>query len=688
MGNSFAEEFARLNIISEEEAEAREKEKDEAAAKKSKQQTEELAQRSKSRKYKPQGYKKHSASASYSNGPRAEDVPPATAPYNFVPMVHAVLPLPMNQQHDWQHMTDKECQSAYSDYIHSQQTYSGSLDLRLENLTPLFVGAGEGTEFFAPAGKPMIPGSTLRGMVRSLFKIITAGAMRRNEDFTDQHLYFRCLMAPKSMRQIAELHDYYVSRMATRIEKCGEPIERKKTKKGFLFRKIKDASYYISPCREGHISIKEYDKYWRKVGKISRVDWYDKERQAYILTGDQSSVLTARPTANRPLKTNIRYLYDPDWQTEYPVPESVIQDYRDDKNRRGVDLINEFKDNKKNTDVKCGGEAQRFAERDDIDFLAPCYFVLENNQVQAFGHGRWFRIPYRKSVGDRIDNRLEDENIVDFTDAVFGRKALWAGRVSFEDAQLQSPPAYACKDYVIPLMKANPTSYQLYLEQSNQPNWPPAHWDSPAAGEVRGYKMYWHQQINNDDWRAQYSKGLEQHTHEIHPLTKNNVFTGKIHFRNLTAVELGALLKVFQLGHDNQDIVYKLGLGKSLGMGSVRIQADLSLDSGGRYAALFDKDAWKTSENVADTTPFLKAFADYVASCFGKDKKVYQEYKNSLDTLALMLDWNHTKISNWNDRVATMCEGVNQGSISGGVDERFKLRSILPTAEDVVKGKK
>lgn len=661
------EAFKKAKMISSEKADEIEKEKNEAAAKKSKQQTEKLAQRSKSQKYKPQ----------YSSGPRAEDVPPATAPYNFVPMVHAVLPSPMSQQHDWQHMTEKEGQSAYRDYIHSQPTYSGSLNLRLENLTPLFVGAGEEAEFFSPAGKPMIPGSTLRGMVRSLFKIITAGAMRRNEDFTDRHLYFRCLMAPKSMPQIAELHDYYVSRMTTKIRrKNGGRIDAKNTKPGFLFRKTEDGAYYISPCQEDHISIKEYDTHWKEVGKVSRVDWYDKDRTAYILTGKQSS-------KDHP-KENIRYLYNPDWQTEYPVPESVIQDYRDDKNRRGVYLIN---DNQPNTNIKCGGEAQRFANREDIDFLAPCYFVLENDQVQAFGHGRWFRIPYRKSVGDRIDNRLEDENIVDFTDAVFGRKALWAGRVSFEDAQLQSPPAYACKDYVIPLMKANPTSYQLYLEQSNHPNWPPAHWDSPAAGEVRGYKMYWHQQISNDDWRTPYSKGLEQHTHEIHPLVKNNVFTGKIHFRNLTAIELGALLKVFQLGNDNQDIVYKLGLGKSLGMGSVRIQANLSLDSGGRYTALFDKDIWKTSEDVADTTPFLKAFADYVSSCFGKDKKIYQEYQKSLDTLALMLDWNHTKLSNWNDRVATMCEGVNQGSISGGVDERFKLRCILPTAEEVVKGK-
>lgn len=662
------EAFKKAKMISSEKADEIEKEKNEAAAKKSKQQTEKLAQRSKSQKYKPQ----------YSSGPRAEDVPPATAPYNFVPMVHAVLPSPMSQQHDWQHMTEKEGQSAYRDYIHSQPTYSGSLNLRLENLTPLFVGAGEEAEFFSPAGKPMIPGSTLRGMVRSLFKIITAGAMRRNEDFTDRHLYFRCLMAPKSMPQIAELHDYYVSRMTTKIRrKNGGRIDAKNTKPGFLFRKTEDGAYYISPCQEDHISIKEYDTHWKEVGKVSRVDWYDKDRTAYILTGKQSS-------KDHP-KENIRYLYNPDWQTEYPVPESVIQDYRDDKNRRGVYLIN---DNQPNTNIKCGGEAQRFAKRDDIDFLAPCYFVLEDNQVQAFGHGRWFRIPYRKSVGDRIDNRLEDENIVDFTDAVFGRKALWAGRVSFEDAQLQSPPAYACKDYVIPLMKANPTSYQLYLEQSNHPNWPPAHWDSQAAGEVRGYKMYWHQQISNDDWRTPYSKGLEQHTHEIHPLVKNNVFTGKIHFRNLTAIELGALLKVFQLGNDNQDIVYKLGLGKSLGMGSVRIQAKLSLDSGGRYTALFDKDTWKTSEDVADTTPFLKAFVDYVSSYFGKDKKIYQEYQKSLDTLAIMLDWNHTKLSNWNDRVATMCEGVNQGSISGGVDERFKLRCILPTAEEVVKGKK
>ena len=60
----------------------------------------------------------------------------------------------------------------------------------------------------------------------------------------------------------------------------------------------------------------------------------------------------------------------------------------------------------------------------------------------------------------------------------------------------------------------------------------------------------------------------------------------------------------------------------------------------------------------------------------------------------VMLDWNHTKLPNWNERVATMCKGVQytqnghgNNSLKGGVDKRFEKRCGLPTPESVVKQK-
>ena len=86
-------------------------------------------------------------------------------------------------------------------------------------MTPLFVGGDDAGTFFSPTGEPLIPGSTLRGMVRNLFKIVTAGTMRRDEDFTDRHLYFRCIMAAGG-KQLKELNAYYENRMMS-----GEKIQ-------------------------------------------------------------------------------------------------------------------------------------------------------------------------------------------------------------------------------------------------------------------------------------------------------------------------------------------------------------------------------------------------------------------------------------------------------------------------------
>ena len=109
--------------------------------------------------------------------------------------------------------------------------------------------------------------------------------------------------------------------------------------------------------------------------------------------------------------------------------------------------------------------------------------------------------------------------------------------------------------------------------------------------------MYWHKNIGTNDWQLRNNSKNQKIIKQIEPLLAGNAFSSAIHFRNLTAVELGALLKVFHLQQDDkEDIVYKLGMGKSLGMGSVRIQSVLHLDND-RYGQLFDGGKWKKPQN-------------------------------------------------------------------------------------------
>ena len=68
-------------------------------------------------------------------------------------------------------------------------------------------------------------------------------------------------------------------------------------------------------------------------------------------------------------------------------------------------------------------------------------YIAKDGEVQHFGHGRFYRIPYNKSIGDHLPKELESQNgIVDLTESILGRSRDWAGRVSFSEAHLCNKP--------------------------------------------------------------------------------------------------------------------------------------------------------------------------------------------------------------------------------------------------------
>ena len=72
----------------------------------------------------------------------------------------------------------------------------------------------------------------------------------------------------------------------------------------------------------------------------------------------------------------------------------------------------------------------------------------------------------------------------------------------------------------------------------------------------------------------------------IRPVKRGTSFVGRLRFENLTDLELGALLTALQLPSSKR---HHLGMGKPLGLGSVRNEATLHLTNRERrYASLFD----------------------------------------------------------------------------------------------------
>lgn len=614
----------------------------------------------------------------------------ATAPYNFVRFPSAVLESPIEEI--YQSMDKRDYTKAYKKYMDGIEKLSGYIDLNINLETPLFIRAEEG-ETIAPVdpGKPIIPGSSMRGMIKNLYKIITCGSLRADEDYTERHLYYRCIMAVNSVPWTRPLHSAYDARMSG--NKDGKLV--KNAKPGFLLKIGRD--YFVAPSLKSvkREFIKTYTfKYRTKILplKSSRIDWQGS--RAYIITGSQKeSRLKTEEEYNRmrPLdklkagKQQIRYmdLHDIDKSREHwlEIPDSVIYEYENDTKRGGVNLLKYEVKAEAGKHIQQGplkGEVLKKMVPDlvkmGVEYLIPCFFLNDGKKVTAFGHGQCFRIPYLHSIGDRIPAPLRIDTI-DYADAVFGYKELWGSRVFFEDAVAEGNVG-RLKSKKVVLGEPNPTSYQLYLQQ--KPNTPLAHWDMESA-KLRGYKMYWHQQ---SDWNKvePAPQAQDKVSTAIKPIPKGTNFKGKIRFKNLSKEELGAILMIFDMNGAKNKIAYKLGQGKSLGLGSVSINAKLMLDKKDNYAGLFGNDGWLNSSSE-------EKFAEYISKF--KSELVNNHLENSwqgvMKDLTNMLDYgNITSKNKWSERVAVM-QGTLDRDGSYSPNEKFKTRAVLKSIDGVVK---
>ena len=598
-------------------------------------------------------------SGARSNGNSKYPSTPASASYNFVRLPNHVIPAEFYDG-NFEGVT-KDVMDAYRDHVTQTGTHTGYIDLTITTETPLFIGGPskqEDTtplEFYGGQNNPTIPGSSLKGMVKEIFKIVTASSFRPYQrgtglgDFEDRYLYFRDIASA-----IKPLKNYYAERMMTTLP-CGDGPSVPKAKPGFIIQTI-DNNYFVVPSSMKKYSYLNNDGMERKMNAPS-IDWTDK--YVNIHTG-----------AMRSKKSYMRITKPCTFGKRIPIPQSCIESYADDKNRGTLDLL----------DKKIGKSddaAKSYTRCEDIKFVVPCFFTEKDGLVEHFGHGRFYRIAYDLKISDHLPNSLERHNNgVDLCDSVFGYGDNWAGRVSFSDAHVQGTLKMCPSDYPHPLMGPNPTSFQLYLEQNVDDHNTYNHWGHEHAS-LRGYKMYWHQPLAKaKDWTRTAEEKEIKGTRKIRPVDRGVTFTSRIHFERLSDVELGALLMALNLDKysgGQRRTYYKLGMGKSIGFGSVKLDTEVTIfDNNSRYAVLFEHDAWNTGKSTTDSEECVKAFTTYRDDVLGADKPAYNAM---LDDLYMMMDWN---IANGPNAAKNWIDGISMMTIKNNkMDERIKYRSKL-----------
>lgn len=507
----------------------------------------------------------------------------STAPYNFIPLNDRVI--------------EAESKPPTFDRYHGDK-YTGYIDLTIETLTPLYIRdtltmdefklreqyeKEEKTfinpDFFSPGGLIRIPGSSIRGMIRTLLEIVSFGKF---EFFDDRRLYYRFFADRKK-----ELRDYY--RSQTKDIKAGVLI-----KKGYRNYVIKETGF-------------KQEKDTSRQEEI--ISPRERENEGWnIYSGMMSN------------KKHNWFIYKPENNArELTIDYNrVIKPYLDDSTRRSKINLIEWLEEKK-----------EFSEG------IPCFYVLdETGRVRAIGHTRYLRMAYNKTIGNCV--RQKNTEVTDLVNAIFGDEKTRAGRVFFEDALPAGSVEFYEEAYPKILSSPKPTCIQHYLTQSD-PEGKILHYDN--ASSIRGYKLYWHR--DGKDWIETDTKNIDDHKTQytrIKPVKEGVKFRGRIRFENLSKVELGALLFVLDLP---EGCAHKLGMAKPLGLGSIKITPALYLsDRQKRYRELFAE--WDSlTDATQKINEFKKTFEEYILNALCEKNKTTIWELERLKELKIMLHWKN-----------------------------------------------
>lgn len=571
----------------------------------------------------------------------------AHAPYNFVPLPERVV--------------------TFDGEIPGHNVYTGHtgyINCMLETRSPLYTRCAVDPEFFAKWSEniremmkndsereqyaqffhledvelPVIPGSSLRGMMRSLVEIVGFGKVQW---ITGDPLFFRAIGDSTS------LGNYYRSRMvredgyrrSTPLVRAGYMVNR--GSRWFIrpAQTIEDTSFArihrdkIPEGIERWHDCKNAYCLWAKLGKFD----YQSVRGGFLHL-KYTPVLESSPKAvPNYLKVVLAYsgemnskkrevvVFPPDTKAKLiEISDDLLRAYRDQVTQ---------------------GQQKILGPQGVLKPDQPIFYLIENGRLVFFGHSMLFRLPYESSPIDFVPDKLRSLDSVDIAEAMFGfvpqskndTRQARAGRIYFSDAHLEPNQRNVWLKQEAPKILSGPkaTTFQHYLTQQvpdevdsgkrDKRGHPKMelrldHYASPPPHEttIRGHKLYWHQgsvelrevQENGEvDWKTD-----TQHT-SFKPVNAGITFSFRIYFESLRDFELGALIWALTLpGEADKDYCHSLGMGKPLGLGAVKMTPTLYLsDRTARYTELFAGSNWNLGEKQeSNLQQFVRAFETFV----------------------------------------------------------------------------
>lgn len=461
------------------------------------------------------------------------------APYNFVPLPERCFSSPEPKPQDvWARIDEKGRAEAWSGYL--------EFDLRA--LTPFYTrGMWSLEDFrnqkkeekqirpFSVSDRLRLPGSSIRGMIRTLVEILGSAPLDPAND------------ASLAYRAVAETVEHPLAgRYKEWLTNSGYEA-MPKAKPGWLHVDDSGEKWWIHPSR-GTLG-KDKDPYSE--------DW--KEHWERGLSPARES----RVRSGYIRKKRAVWKVPPeDPSRRIPLTDQDIRLYK----RTITSTLEE-----RGWVYGAPGGA------------APVFYITISGGVTLFGHTPFFRVPYLRGVAEANRRPRAADGSWDLAQAIFGRAPERKGsagvrsRVYFEDGvHVGGPDGYQRDPCSFVLGSPKPTTFQHYLVQNGEDVDQVLHWESPAA-TLRGHKLYWHRPN-----AVLPSPVSGKAATQFSPGQSGAVFRAKIRFDQLTPYELGLLLLAVVLP---AGCAHHLGMAKAHGFGSFGVEnVRMSLfDRTGRY---------------------------------------------------------------------------------------------------------
>lgn len=563
---------------------------------------------------------------------------------------------------------------------------------------------------------PAIPGSTLRGMIRGLIEIAGYGKIRWVND-----------TAKVTFRAVA----------SSREDPLAEPYRdvigqfSKHVLAGYL-RQQPNGDWAIQPAlkpkqkgwteQAAYLKVKEAKIPSEAIKGFYRFDDWDYWPEHFPV-----SFNAANERGKRGSYVRITQIGDPEDRYQHRgvlvCTGSMVESGKDNQTspRRNHALVLEPDERAKPLNISremlaAYRESLTPFQRDELwaegglENNAPVFYVTaKDGGLYWFGHTPNFRIPVRTAdgrlatVNDFIPNNLRrNANQPDLAEAIFGwveegktsgnldadeKIKQRAGRVFFSDARYEGDKNgvwYSTAPIEpAPLSSPKITTFQHYLVQDKTAGHDPdlrgslAHYSTEA--EIRGHKLYWHKgdvKIPLAD-----AKTKKSQLTLIEPVKAGVRFGFRVHFENLCDYELGALAWALTLpGAAGKGYCHKLGMGKPLGLGAVKLTARLHLtDRKERYARLFAEGTLAdgaTEASANKLNELLTAFERFVLSVIAPGTAKLSEVPR-IQSLLAMLEWREWS-AQWADRTRYLLIEHSE------LGNEYKDRPVLPTPLAVI----